>query len=202
MSKDVQSVDNKRLKGSDYKKVMSVAEGIYSRRSVRNFTFEQVSDHTIHQLLATAVRAPSAMNLQPWAFAIIQKQDWLRYISDRSKEFLSHQSKQYEALLSDSNFDIFYGATTLIVIYGKSEGFCPVGDCYLAAENLMIAAYGMGLGTCPIGLARDFLQSEEMKKELDIPKEYQVVLPIIVGYPAEHPKQTPRDPPKIFNWIN
>ena len=171
---------------------MSVNEAIYKRRSIRNYTYQMVSDHTIHQLLAAAAHAPSEMNLQPWAFAVIQNPEWLKYISDHSEA---------KNLMGDSEFDIFYGTTTLIVIYGKKDGFSPVGDCNLAAENLMLAACGMGLGTCPIGFARDFLQTKEMLEELEIPSDYQVVLPIVVGYPAEHPQAVKRNPPRIFNWV-
>ena len=65
----------------------------------------------------------------------------------------------------------------------------------------MLASHGMGLGTCPIGLAWDVLRTDSMKNKLGIPLGHFPVLPIIVGYPSEESPRTPRNPPRILNWV-
>jgi nitroreductase len=57
------------------------------------------------------------------------------------------------------------------VICGKPIGPFVAADCWLAAENLMLAATAHGLATCPIGFALAALGDREVKAELGIPPE-------------------------------
>ena len=188
---------------------IQVREAIYARRATRHFLPEKVSENQVQALIESAIQAPSAMNLQPWAFAVIQKPDLLKRISSAAKElilqnidFKNHPERGHVPL-DNPNFDIFYDANTVIVIYVKQQdGFEPVGDCYLAAQNLMLAALEFNLATCPIGFARDVLREERWKKELSIPKGYEPVLPIAIGYSAITMPPTERTPAKILNWLH
>ena len=186
---------------------MNVLDAIYKRRAIRRYSSKSVEERIVRALLNAAVQAPSAMNLQPWSFAVIQQTKLLQKLSAQAKEFLLKDPKWKAASehghlpLADPEFDIFYGATTLIVICAKTEGFSPTADCYLAGQNLMLAACSMGLGTCPIGFARDVLQNKFWKKNLEIPEDFIPVFPIIVGYPLGATPKVKRDPPHILSWI-
>ena len=178
-----------------------VLDAIQQRRATRAYTAEPVGEQAVRTLLDAAIHAPSANNVQPWSFVVIQDPVLLRRISDQAKvELALHPHWKGAHPFSDPKFDIFYGATTLIVICASAGGFEPTGDCYLAGENLMLAAWEMGLATCPIGLSRDVLQSPAMKQELGIPSEITPVLPIIVGHPAGRMPPTARKPPLIHAW--
>ncbi|MGZ3743173.1 MAG: nitroreductase family protein [Pseudobdellovibrionaceae bacterium] len=187
---------------------IKVFDAIYGRRAVRNYFSRRLDASTVRLLLDAATQAPSAMNSQPWAFVVIQNPNLLRAISEEAKEFLKKmvdkksRSEHAHGPFDQPGFDIFYGATTLIVICAKSDGFEPVGDCYLAGQNLMLAAYGLGLGTCPIGFAREVLQTEYFRGQLAIPKSYTPVLPLIVGYPKGKVAATPRHSPNILCWLS
>jgi nitroreductase len=50
---------------------MEVVEAICARKSIRGFTPQPVEKSLIKKILETAVRAPSAMNTQPWEFFVI-----------------------------------------------------------------------------------------------------------------------------------
>jgi nitroreductase len=76
-----------------------------------------------------------------------------------------------------------------------------VADCWLAAENLLLAAYAQGLGTCVIGFAVSALNTPEWKAELKIPSEMTAIAPMIVGVPAGVTPPVPRKPPEIISWI-
>lgn len=181
---------------------MDLLDAIRQRRATRSYSPKPVDEATVRALLDAAVCAPSANNLQPWSFVVIQDRALLREICAEAKDALAHDPHWKAHLpLADPAFDIFYGAGTLIVICSKREGFCPVGDCYLAGENLMLAACAMGLATCPIGLARDVLQSPAMKKRLGVPPEEQPVLPIIVGQAAAGMPKTQRAQPRVHAWL-
>jgi nitroreductase len=179
----------------------AVLDVIMQRRATRAYTPEPVDEKTVRALLDAAIHAPSASNGQPWSFIVIQDPLLLKRISDRAKlELASHPHWKGTLPLADPQFNIFYGAPTLIVICSKADGFDPTGDCYLAGENLMLAAWEMGLATCPIGLARDILQTSAMKKELNIPADAKPVLPLIVGHPQGSMPSTERKPPVIHAW--
>ena len=102
--------------------------------------------------------------------------------------------------LSQPDFNIFYDASTLILICARPLGNFVVADCWLAAENLMLAACAMGLGTCCIGFAVPVFNRAEVKEELGIPRDVVAVAPIIVGLPKEEAPQTPRREPQIICW--
>jgi nitroreductase len=187
--------------------VMSVWDAISNRRAVRGYSVEPVKEKTVQFLIEQSTLAPSAVNAQPWAFVVIQKPDTLKKISDRAKEAMRidprwKNARGHGALhLADENFDVFYGASTLILICAKTESPWAVGDCCLAAQNLMLSACGLGLGTCPIGLALETFNTDSVRREVGIPNDFTPVLPIIVGFPSGVTPKTERDPPKILNWI-
>ncbi len=185
---------------------MEIMNAIYQRRAVRSYTDQPVDKSTINVLIQAAIQAPSAIDSQPWAFAVIQNPALLKTYSDRAKaHFLATMDptllpEHFESMLSDPTYNIFYNAPTLIIIYAKSEDLQAAEDCCLAAQNLMLIAHSLGLGTCPIGFARPWLSLPELRQELGIPKGYVPVIPIIVGYPAEIPPRTTREAPEILFW--
>jgi nitroreductase len=194
----------------------AVLQAIYQRRAVRSYQPTAVPDATIHTLLQAAAQAPTAMHLEPWAFVVVQNTALLKRYSDRAKTLLREESARHRdllrvpgvslsddhlaRLLADPAFNIFYDASTLIVICGKPMGSFVAADCWLAAENLMLVACSLGLGTCCIGFAIPLLNTPEVKQELRIPEDVTVVAPIIVGVPTGPAPAVPRKPPEILHW--
>jgi len=90
------------------------------------------------------------------------------------------------------DFHAFYNVGTLTVLYSKIQRPFAVADCWLAAENLMLAACAKGLGACVIGFAVSALNTPEWKAALSIPAEMTAIAPIIVGVPAGETPPVPR----------
>lgn len=186
---------------------MNVMEAIYSRRAVREYSDQAIDRSTVAKLIQAAVQAPSAINMQPWAFAVIHDKAILKRYSDRAKRSFTKSAEfaslpgELQQMLSDPNFNIFYNAGTLIAIYAKPIGEHPDWDCCLAGQNLMLAACDMGLGTCPIGFAWDLLGEPDIRRELSIPEGYKPVLPIIVGNPKHSTAAVSRHEPEIACWL-
>ncbi len=185
---------------------VDVMDAIYGRRAVRSYTERKVDAELVRELLHAATQAPSAVNAQPWAFAVVQRREWLELVSDRAKVLtlasLKPGTPQWARrdVYSDPKFNVFYDAGTLIAICAATGDWHVNEDCALAAENLMLAAHGLGLATCPIGLAREALNEPKAKEDLGIPADFTVVMPIIVGYPRERPVPPPRREPRVFGW--
>jgi nitroreductase len=185
---------------------MDIMEAIYHRRAVREYTSEPVDQKTLKSLVDAAIQAPSAVNQQPWSFAVVRDQNQLDRISHESKVHMlanlpaAAASDHFRHLLADPDFQIFYHAPTLIVISAVAASPWAVEDCSLAAENLMLAAHAVGLGSCWIGFAQTWLGSPAGKTVLDLPAAYIPVAPIIVGHPKCAPPPVPRKEPEI-RWI-
>ncbi|HEY7319039.1 MAG TPA: nitroreductase family protein [Candidatus Binatia bacterium] len=187
---------------------MSLIDAIYKRSSVRSYSPERLDETTIRTLLAAAVRAPTAVHLEPWMFAILQDTNALKRLSDRAKPLFleevrrAHLDRGGHALdiFASPDFNMFYNASTLIVICGKPMGPFVVADCWLAAENLILAACSMGLGTCVIGAAVPALNTPDIKAELGIPDEVTAIAPIIVGVPSGETPPTARKEPEVLFW--
>lgn len=186
---------------------MNVMEAIYARRAVRSYAPRQVEEATVRTLLRAATQAPSAMNLQPWVFAVIQDAARLARWSERAKAMMLEQAvrdpktQHYAPMLRDPSFDIFYDAGTLVVIGAKERGAYTEADCWLAAQNLMLAACDAGLGSCCIGFAIPLLNTPELKRELGLPPAGIAVAPIVLGYPTAAPSAVPRGEPQILCWM-
>ena len=196
---------------------LGAIEAIYRRRAVRNFQPTPVDAQTVRQLLDAAVHAPTAMHLEPWAFVVVQDKDVLRRVSDRAKQVMRERASGHRellrapgaapagrhlALLDNPEFNVFYDANTLIVICAKRLGEFVNADCWLAAENLMIAACAIGLGSCCIGFAIPALHEADVKRELGIPEGVDAVAAIIVGVPRGATPVVPRKQPEILRWVS
>ncbi len=185
---------------------MDLIEAIFSRRSVRNYKNEKVPKEIINKLLEIATQAPSSSNSQPWTFAVIQNPTLLKSYSDKAKKLLlklmgdNPDPQGYRSKLSSPDFNTFYNASTLIIIYANSDRLQSTGDCSMAAQNLMLAAHSYGLGTCWIGFSTPLVNSDEFKQELGIPLTYKAVAPVILGYPDVSLSTIPKKPPEVLIW--
>ncbi|HTN43623.1 MAG TPA: nitroreductase family protein [Nitrospiria bacterium] len=188
--------------------VMSVMEVIRHRRSVRDYSPRNLDRATVRTLLAAAVCAPTAVHEEPWAFVIVQDTNALKRISDRAKPLFAeevhraHLDRGGHALeiFRRPDFNIFYNASTLIVIGATTTGPFIAADCWLAAENLMLAAAAIKLGSCVIGSALPALNDGGVKKEIGIPADFTAVAPVIVGHPTGETPPTSRKEPEILVW--
>ena len=188
----------------------SMFEALLARRSVRRYKPRKVESSTINNLLEAAVRAPTALGQEPWAFVIIQDKILLKSLSDYAKPlFLSqihkHQSKQALHkldLFNRPDFNIFHDANTLIVICGEKNAPFFTADCWLAAENMMLTACAMNLGSCVIGSALSAFEVPEVRTKLRIPDNYSAVAPIVIGYPDEKNIPSSRKSPVVFSCIS
>ena len=185
---------------------MTIFETILARRSVRRYKARKVDRTTVSILLEAAVHAPTAIHQEPWAFVVIQDKALLRSLSDQAKPLfvaeaqekgLEHAGHSFD-IFKYPDFNIFYDATTLILICGRTSAPSYSADCWLAAENLMLAACAMGLGTCVVGSALPALNTPETKVLLNIPESFIAVAPIIVGYPDDEIVPVMRKSPVVL----
>ena len=75
---------------------MEACEALLSRRSIRKYTAEAVTEEDVRALLEAAMAAPSAGNEQPWQFVVITARATLEQIPS----FHEYSQMLYEAPLA------------------------------------------------------------------------------------------------------
>jgi nitroreductase len=194
---------------------LSALDVIYSRRSARAYRPAAMPEYTVRGLIDAAVQAPAAMGAPALSFVVVQDPQRLTRLSELSKTLWNQQAgthperflhpradtnETFLAGLSDPRFDIFHGAGTLVVICSRGSEWWETAGCWMAAQNLMLAAAALGLGTCCIGAAVDALNTDEMRLELAISPNLTAVAPIVVGVPAERPEPLERPAADVIAW--
>ena len=183
---------------------MELMEVLKNRRAVRDFNDTPIERGTIERLIHAAILAPSAMNLQPWAFAVRLGREEVHRLGERAKRHLLESFPKVgpeaalRKMVEDPSYVLFHHAPALVVVLAKSAESQAKEDCCLAAQNLMLAARDEGIGTCWIGLSRPWLNLPSTKAEFGVPPQYEFVAPIILGYPKSWPESHGRNPAEIF----
>lgn len=184
---------------------MELDRCINERRSIRKYKDAAIPKGVINKILNAGTMAPSGMNAQPWSFVVIENKDTIADLSKKVKSILLKgpwPDELKKAFQSDKDV-IFYGAPLLILIsVPKLEEMRNVNllDCGLAAQNMFLSAHEEGLGSCFIGFASFLNQDPKALAEVGITEGYELMAPLIFGYPAESPSPKPREV-KILKWI-
>ena len=154
---------------------MDAMEAILTRRSIRKYTKQPVSDEVLRELLEAAMYAPSAGNRQPWCFVVINDRKIMNEIP---------RYAVYSQMLKEAAGAIFVCCD----INSGNIGF-GVEDCSAATQNILLAAHASGLGAVWIGIYPVESLVTATKKLLNLPEHIIPISLISIGYPAE---QKPR----------
>lgn len=179
-------------------KIMNeVIQNILTRRSVRVYKEEQISDSDLNTILEAAKFAPSGMNSQSWHFTAVQNKEKIGELVSAIKEaFLNSPIEMYRKFASNPKFNPFYNAPTIVITsFDKSS---PIGqsDCAAALQNMLLAAHSLNIGSCWIHALAGVGDDPKVRgilTELGIPESHEVFGTAALGFNAgEEPKASPR----------
>ncbi len=156
---------------------MDALHAILTRRSIRNFTDEPISDKQLHRIIEAAMYAPSANNKQPWYFIIIDDRQQL----DKIVHF-----HPYAGMVKKAPVTVAICGDTRLE---AAEGYLAL-DCGAAAENMMLAAHALGIGSCWLGIYPREQRMNEVVELLELPRHILPIALIALGIPHEL-KSTP-----------
>ena len=166
-------------------------ETILNRRTVREYTPEQITREELDMLLNCALWAPSARNNQPCHVRVVQSKKMLDEMNSEFKNKVGWDTPAY----TNWNKNPFYqNAPTVMFIF--SEGDCAM-DGGIMVENIALAAKSMGLDSCIIGSIGTLLNSpegEKWKRKFDIPDSFRFLISVAVGHGNENPEPKMRKP--------
>lgn len=146
---------------------------IFRRRSVRKFTDQKLQASQIKQLLQAAMAAPTAMNIKPWKFVVIQDPQRL---NDLRKALPFGKMEAPCAIIVCGDLNSY--KRPLI------ERFW-IQDCSAATENILLAAVAIGLGSVWCGVHPLDRIEKRLRAIADIPQTAIPLNVIYLGYPAE-----------------
>jgi len=163
---------------------MDVMEAILSRRSIRKYKPDAVSDKDLETVLEAARWAPSWANTQCGRFVVVKD----REVKARLSATLSHGNPAADAVAS-APVVIVACAQTGRSGFKRGEVMTSKGDWYmfdvaLAMANVTLAARALGLGTVHVGL----FNAEQAAEVLAVPEGISVVEMTPLGYPDEEAK--------------
>lgn len=177
---------------------------ILSRKSIRAYTDEPVSDEDIATIVSCGLQAPTGMNRQPWHVTVVQNRALLDRISAKNQEIMAaspDESTRKKAAVK--NFDNFRSAPMAIIISGTNRETYTIADCANVTENMALAAHALGLGSCYIAsfaLSLNQPDGSALKTELGIPDEYMPLFALCLGHAAEDPAPRKRNP-DVVNYV-
>lgn len=183
---------------------MEAMECILTRRSVRKYKNDPISDQTLLEILTAACCAPSAINLQHWHFVVLrspEKMEEFREIMGKVvmnfSPVLKERFKNHpETIRETENFLVSLGGAPVCVLafllkddYPDRDG--AVQSVSAAVENLLLAAWAKGVGSCWMTAAQRIGFGEKIREKF-APGKGEFMAAISLGYPNQSPKMPPR----------
>ena len=147
---------------------------LLTRRSCRAYEERQIDPEALDAILEAGQYAPTGMGKQSPLIVVIQDAETIRKVE-----------RLNGAALGNPDSHPFYGAPTLVVVFGHSEIPLELADANLVIGNLLNAANAVGVDSCYIWRAREAFDTEEgkaLKAAWNIPDEYIGVGNVILGY--------------------
>jgi len=163
---------------------LDLFEAIRTRRSIRAFTEEEVSEGEIEKILDAARWAPSAGNIQPWIFVIVRTPETKRRLAEAAlnQPLIEEAPVVIVACADREQSGMHYGRR-------GAELYC-IQDTAAAVQNILLAAHALGLGACWVGA----FDEEEVRLILRAPRGVRPVAIVPIGHPAEKPRAIFKQP--------
>ena len=178
---------------------MTFQQLVKNRRSIRRYLERPVEREKILACIEAARLAPSADNVQPWRFLII----------DDPELKTKFAQEVFSGIYFISKFAA--KAPVLIMILGRLDIIANrIGkqiqdihfyliDIGIAGEHIVLQAEELGLGSCWIG----WFNIRKARKFLKIPRKYKIVSLMAMGYYEKRPtREKKRKELEEIAWFN
>lgn len=177
---------------------------IKARHSIRKYTDEQISREDMEKVMEAGNFAPNAgggqtliSSLYRFQLSFLCYEFRLKYCADRSNLAGSYVSKEQPSAIDDPTIkNGFYGAPSVVAVFGQNGFSFREADAFCCAENMVLQATELGIASCIISRGSEtFLSAEGQKllKKWEIPENYSAVCFVILGYiDGEQPHTKPR----------
>ncbi len=192
-------------------------ELIESRKSIRKFKKDAVSEKAIQRILNAGMHAPSGKNRQNWRFFVVQgkkRDEYLKY-SQKSwlgiKDILRQKLKPSLYEFTERFFFTLGEAPVIIFAYSLNSPderyHTSIGSVYMAVENMNLACLVEGLGCCTMGAPLEIKKEVDEFLGVDQLEEYkkgelELLCAVVLGYPDHNPPKAARQLDQRVTWLN
>ena len=157
-------------------------ELLKKRKSVRNFSSEDVEKDKIDRLLQAALLSPSSRNFDPWEFIAVTDRELIAALSESKK--------------SGATF-LKNAPLVIAVAADREKSDVWIEDASIASIIIQLEAETLGLGSCWVQIRRRVTASGDksedyVRKILNIPDRYAVLSLIGTGYPEKKEDRIPK----------
>ena len=160
----------------------SALDVIFSRKSVRSYADQPVSDQQVETMLRAAMAAPTGMNVQPWRFVVVRDQA----VKDKLAGPRGGMIAQAPVVF------VICGETTMMrKPFGQPDAEAQevangnwTQDCSAATENLLLAAEALGLGAVWTAAYPYEDRVNPIREALGLPENVTPLCVVPCGYPA------------------
>ena len=145
---------------------------IRTRRSMRKFTSEELTQEEVVSLLKAGLMSPSSKGLTPWQFIVVDDKDTLARLAG---------CKQVgSSFLKDA-------ALAIVVVAAPLVSDVWIEDASIATLMIQLQAEDLGLGSCWIQLRERFTpdgtpSNEYVHEVLDLPLQLQALTIVALGH--------------------
>lgn len=159
---------------------MNTLENLYSRKSIRTFNGESITDAELNEILKAAYAAPVGRAMY----------DTLNLTVISKKSVLAKWEESVATAMNNPDLHAFYGAPTVILVSSVLPDVAMRNINYsnaaIIVHNMALAATELGVGACHIWGAIGALNSNaELIKELNIPDSMVPCCAIALGQTDE-----------------
>ncbi len=205
---DCEQVNAKLLPSTE-----QVRQFLTTRRSIRAYQSRPVDRETLSGIIDTACYAPTARNLQPVNWLVIENAgkvsllsglaiEWMRHVINDEPELAKSMNMKRLVDDWDKGIDrICHGAPHVIIAHAEEDLTSSQTSCTIALTYLELAAFAAGLGACWAGFfnaAANFYPP--MKDALSLPDGHQCFGAIMVGYPRYQYHRIPLRKKAVVTW--
>ena len=165
---------------------MDTYDAVIGRRSIRKFQNKKVPFDILQKCIEAARMAPSAMNLQPLEYIIIEEEQLVKKMFECT-EWNKYSFKNGPQPGEEPT------AYILVLSNNKIKTKNPQIDAGLAIENILLTAYAQGVASCCMGATK----KKEIIELLKIPEDYSIQNLIVLGYAKQVSKTVDEDSIRI-----
>jgi nitroreductase len=156
---------------------MDILEGLYTRRSVRQYTGQPVEREQLHEIVKAGMWAPSGLNNQPWRFVIITSAEVRNKLAKQTKyDFIIERAPACIAVFLDKS-----------AMYHEVKDHLAMGACI---QNMLLATHAVGLGAAWLG---EILKNADGVRDLlGLPQEMELMAVVALGHPVSQKHSSKR----------
>jgi nitroreductase len=152
-----------------------IYDKITSRRTIRKYLQKPIPREILIKCVDAARLSPSGANRQPLKYIIVddKKLIWPVFSTIKWAGYIPRYGPSEKEMPK----------AFIVILLDKNISLNPGHDAGIAAMSMSMVAFDEGLGSCILGA----VDRNKLRKILNVPKDFDLVLVVAFGFPAENP---------------